>query len=170
MPRLTLQSLAQELAQLKARVAVLEARQTPAAARPLTEHLPEVTNQPPLESARSLVQAIFAVALNGPQLPEEEAFQAFRELVHAHRRGTPLLDEELRSYKWRPLLQRCRQYLSRPDDPSSFVIERCQPETVTAQTDQVRLYLRADKRMPPPITLKRDPGAGGAWRLEASSL
>ena len=126
--------------------------------------------QEALETAKATVTAVFAVALSAGVLADDEAFLAFRDLVHTDRRGTPLLDEELRSYKWRPLVQRCQQYLAHPTDPASFVVERAQPEAPTAQTDVLKLFLRAANRMPPPITLRRDSHAGGAWRLEASSL
>ncbi len=164
----TLSSLAQEVAELRARVAMLEARLQPPAKSPAP--VPVVAPSDPLESAKALVTSLFAVALNAAGLSDEDAFLAFRDLVHADRRGTPLLDEELRSYKWRPLVQRCRQYLSKPEDPRSFYIERIQPEPITPQSEQVKLYLRAEKRMPPPLTLRRDATASGAWRLEASSL
>ena len=164
----TLQSLADELADLRARVAVLEAR-APAVARQAAPVV-AVVHENPVEAAKQTVAALFAVALNQAELSEDDAFQAFRELVHADRRGTPLLDEELRAYKWRPLVQRAQQYLSKPGDPKSFFVERCQPEAPGPQTEILKLYLRAEKRMPPPITLRRDPSVGGAWRLEASSL
>ena len=166
----TLEALALEVADLRARVATLEARLLPV---PRPAALPIVpSTQPPetLEAARATVTALFAAALNAAHLPEDEAFAAFRDLVHADRRGTPLLDEELRAYKWRPLVQRCQQYLGQPDEPASFVVERSQPETPSPQTDVLKLFLRAEKRMPTPITLRRDATVGGAWRLEASSL
>lgn len=168
MTTLTLDGLALELADLRARVAELESRlpQTPR----LVQAPAHVPLQDPLDAAKETVAALFALVLNARLLSEDEAFQAFRELVHTERRGTPLLDEELRAYKWRPLLQRGRQYLAKPADPASFVVERCQPEALGQQTEVVKLYLRAEKRMPPPITLRRDASAGGAWRLEASSL
>ncbi len=169
MADVTLETLAQELAELRARVAGLEAQLQPGA-RPLVVAPQQLPTQDPLEAAKAAVTALFAAALNAPSLPDEDAFLAFRDLVHADRRGTPLLDEELRAYKWRPLLQRCQQYLARPADPSSFAVERAQPAVLTPQTEIVKLFLRADKRMPPPITLRRDASAGGAWRLEASSL
>lgn len=169
MSELTLQGLAQEIAQLRERIAVLEARQ-PQTRTPTPPLAPTPPSQTPLEDAKATVTALFAVALNAAGLTDDEAFLAFRDLVHADRRGTPLLDEELRAYKWRPLLQRHLQYLAKPDDASSFVVERAQPESPTAQTETLKLYLRADKRMPPPLTLRRDASVGGAWRLEASSL
>ncbi len=165
----TLQSLAQEIADLRARVASLET-QLQAAPRPVLKPAVTETPQDALEAAKATVTALFAVAINGAALDEEAAFLAFRDLVHTDRRGTPLLDEELRSYKWRPLQQRYRQYLSKTDDPASFIVERAQPESPGIQTEVLKLFLRAEKRMPPPITLRRDAHAGGAWRLEASSL
>jgi hypothetical protein len=168
MADVTLETLAQEIAELRARVAALEA---PARPQPAAVVAPPAA--PPVDAwdaAKATVTALFAVAVNAAALSDDEAFLAFRDLVHADRRGTPLLDEELRSYKWRPLLSRYRQYLAKPEDPTSFAIERSQPESVTPQTEQLKLYLRAEKRMPPPLTLRRDAQAGGAWRLEASSL
>ena len=165
----TIQSLAQELADLRARVASLEA-QLQATPRPVVTPAVTATPQDALEAAKATVAALFAVAINSAALDEEAAFLAFRDLVHTDRRGTPLLDEELRSYKWRPLQQRHRQYLTQAADPASFVVERAQPESPGVQTEVLKLFLRAEKRMPPPITLRRDAHAGGAWRLEASSL
>ena len=176
----TLESLAQELADLRARVALLEAHVLAGAKAPKVHHvagtptpdtpMPDAPTPDALADAKQLVAAVFAVALAAEGPGDDAAFDAFRALVHPDRQGTPLLDEELRSYKWRPLLHRLHQYLGKANDPASFAVERVQPETVTAQTESVKLYLRADKRMPPPVTLRRDPGAGGAWRLEASSL
>lgn len=127
----------------------------------------------PLESAHQVVTAVLTAALAGVDAEDEmaqAALEAFGLLVHSDRRGTPLLDEEVRVYKWRPLVAHVHQYLSKPGDPTSFEIVRTQPSEITAKIDQVRLYLRAEKRMPPPLTLRRDAQAGGAWRIESSSL
>lgn len=177
MADLTLESLAKELAELRMRVQFLESRliaDKPTAPMPAIKasqvlEVPRIA-MPPMEAARTLLHSLFVTALRAESPGDEEAFEAFRQLVHTDRRGTPLLDEELRSYKWRPLLTHCRQYLQKPEDPWSFVIERSQPEQVTEQTEVVRLYLKADKRMPPPITLKRDVHANNEWRIEGSSL
>lgn len=99
----------------------------------------------------------------------EARFEPYRDLVHSLRKGSPLLNQELFNYKWRPLCTRVRLYLGSAD-PGSFTIVQMAPEAVDQRTESVRVFLKADKRMPPPITLRRDERAGGAFRIETSSL
>ena len=187
---LTLEQLAAAILALQARVTALETRQgaAPAAEAPVvlpavalpatvTAEAPTPAALPrlddPVAEIRSVLRAMFDLALgcrdNDPA-DSEARFEQFKELMHHQRKGSPLLNMELQNYKWRPLVTRARLYLQKADDPASFAIVQMAPEKVDARTDSVRVFLKADKRMPPPVTLRRDDAVGGAFRIETSSL
>ena len=176
----TLASLAAELAKVTARLEALEERLAPAvavappaaAAAPVLEAAPpERIAQDPLAEAQALLRALFSVALAPESDVEGESrFERFRDLVHSMRKGTPLLDRELNSYKWQPFSGRYAQYLQVPGDPSSFKITQMVPDPITEHTELVKIFLKADKRMPPRLSLRRDERAGGAFRIDGSSL
>ncbi len=187
-----LRTLAAEVAALRERVAVLEARlgqplvevpdavaieapviaAIPEADAEMPQWLPARREQPQAE-VNALLTALFALCLKvqSQDLHESlEEFEQFKTLTHSARKGSPLLHQELFSYKWKPVVQRVAQYLANPTDPSSFAVDTMKPNKLDNKTDQVRLYLKAEKRMPPPITLRRDDNAGGALRIDAISL
>lgn len=187
-----LRALTAEVAALRDRVAVLEARLSqpvaetveavapeapvialiPEADAEMPQWLPARREQPQAE-VNALLTALFALCLKvqSQDLHESlEEFEKFKFLTHSARKGSPLLHQELFSYKWKPVVQRVAQYLANPADPSSFAVDTMKPNKLDNKTDQVRLYLKAEKRMPPPITLRRDDNAGGALRIDAISL
>ena len=100
----------------------------------------------------------------------EADFERFRTLVHTERKNSPLLNQDLFRYKWLPLCRRLATYLADVQDPASFRITQWSPEVVDARTESVRLFLRADKRMPVPVQVRRDALVGGQFRLDQSSL
>ncbi len=176
--------LAQMVAQLSARVAALEAKLQ--IQGPVEEPLPAAPSAPPAwvppavaadpnVEVRSLLEQLFALALaTDPQSDEAMAnqFELFRTLVHSDRQGSPLLDTDLRRYKWRPLLGRFTDYLFVLDQAASFQVERTIPERIEARTETIKVHLavRGGRRMAPPVTLRRDPRFGGALRIEQMSL
>lgn len=182
----SLGELAQMVAQLSARVSVLEAQlqiQGPVeaslpvhavvAAVPAVQPLP-VPSDPNAE-VRSLLEQLFALALATDAQSEDaivNQFELFRTLVHSDRQGSPLLDTDLRRYKWRPLLGRFTDYLFVVEQASSFQVERTIPERIEARTETIKVHLavRGGRRMAPPVTLRRDPRFGGALRIEQMSL
>ncbi|MBM4343439.1 MAG: hypothetical protein FJ100_08690 [Deltaproteobacteria bacterium] len=183
-PALSLQGLAQQLAELAARVAALEAGR-PAA--PVAAAVPvvaaDVAHVIPaaapavdgLTELRRLMQALLALGLEsaGQEGAAADAqFEAFRALVHADRQNSPLLLIELRRYKWAPFLARVRDYLADPSAPGSFDFERLIPDRIDPRTEVVKAHVlvRNGRRMAPPVTFRRDAGAGGAFRIEAMSL
>lgn len=176
--------LAKIVAQLSARVAVLEAKlqiQSPAE-ETLAAPIAVATAAPPIAvpgdpnaEVRSLLEQLFALALGTDPLNEEaiaNQFELFRTLVHSDRQGSPLLDTDLRRYKWRPLLGRFTDYLFAVDQAASFQVERTIPERIEARTETIKVHLavRGGRRMAPPVTLRRDPRFGGALRIEQMSL
>lgn len=185
-PALSLQALAAQVAALTARVAALEAAQpTGAAASPApvvsaaavvaavaapTAPLPDAVTE-----LRRLMQALFALGLQTVGLEGEAAeaqFEAFKALVHTDRQGSPLLNTELRRYKWAPFVGRVRDYLADPASAGSFDFERLIPDRIDPRTEAVKAHVlvRHGRRMAPPVTFRRDPNAGGAFRIEAMSL
>lgn len=178
----SLAELSATVAQLAARVAALEAAQhgaQPVAPVTAVVAAPVAAPRPaPVDAqaeVRQLLEQLFAVALaTDPQDDEAIAnqFELFRTLVHSDRQGSPVLDTDLRRYKWRPLIGRFGDYLFTADQPASFQIERMIPERLDARTETVKVHLavRGGRRMAPPITLKRDPRFAGALRIEQMSL
>jgi hypothetical protein len=193
-PAVTLESLAAEVAALRARVEQLEARggePMPTLASGAVEALPGEAPAAPTDRApapvlgarphdphaeiHALLQVMFTLALNAdPEDPSPERverdFEQFRALVHSSRKGSPLLNQELFHYKWKPLCKRVKGYLSNHADPNTFQVTSTQPDRIDARTESVRVFVRADKRMPPPVLLRRDPDAGQAFRIDQSSL
>lgn len=181
----TLAELAATVAQLSARVASLEAKQSgeaaaPAIAAPVAVAPPAAA---PIKAVpadanlevRQLLEQLFALTLATDHLDEEaiaNQFEIFRTLVHSDRQGSPVLDTDLRRYKWRPLLGRYTDYLFTVDQPASFQIERMIPDRIDARTETIKIHLavRGARRMAPPVTLRRDPRFAGALRIEQMSL
>lgn len=171
----TLESLAAEVARLSARVEALEGLRapTPAAPLPVAEAAPaaDVPATDALAEVHALLRALFAVALSAEsEIEGESRFERFRDLCHTMRKGTPLLDRELRAYKWQPLSTRFAQYLADQQDPGSYRIVQMLPAAVDSSTETVKIFLKADLRMPPPLGMRRDPAAGGAFRIDSTSL
>jgi hypothetical protein len=183
-----LSALETELAQVVARVFALEQQlatavvpvTTPAAAPALPEvALPAEHLAPPPRAAtpqgeiRAVLAAMFDLAMRPPTQDDEQAdlrYRAFSDLFHHTRRGSPLLENELMNYKWRPLCTRAASYLRDAADPSSFDIVQMVPAVVDDRTATIKVFLRAERRMPPPVTFRRDDMAEGALRIESSSL
>jgi hypothetical protein len=182
---LTLAELAATVAQLSARVASLEAKQpgeppAPTVAAPVAVVPPAAApvKAVPADAnleVRQLLEQLFALTLATDHLDEEaiaNQFEIFRTLVHSDRQGSPVLDTDLRRYKWRPLLGRYTDYLFTVDQPASFQIERMIPDRIDARTETIKIHLavRGGRRMAPPVTLRRDPRFAGALRIEQMSL
>lgn len=101
---------------------------------------------------------------------EEGLFLDFLSMVHAERKGTPMVESSLRQYGWRQLRRNVRIYLRDPDDIGSYDVARRDPVELTPRTERVKLFLRATTRMPAPIGLRRDASCGNEWRVETTSL
>lgn len=181
---LSLQQLAEQVAALTARVAALESGRASASAPAAVPVVAAAIVVPAVSQAalpdavaelRRLTQALFALGLQTVGLEGEAAdaqFEAFKALVHTDRQGSPLLNIELRRYKWAPFVGRVRDYLADPVAPGSFDFERLIPDRIEQRTEQVKAHMlvRHGRRMAPPITFRRDLNAGGAFRIEAMSL
>lgn len=127
----------------------------------------------PISAMRAVLTAAFTMAQEPiPSDPDEAdaQFERFSQLIHSERRGTPLLEQSLRNYTWQQLRRNVRIYLDEQGAPGSFETTRVTPDPVTPHTQQAKVFVRAQTRMPTPVTFRRDRAAGGAWRIEASSL
>lgn len=178
-----LQRVSKQLAELSGQTALHDAPQTETATVQAIETMaaadlvvpapPTAVAATPKDEAYLLLQQAFAAAvqtdLSDPE-SLEAGFAVFCSLSHSSRHGTPLLNGELLAYKWKPLVQRLGQYLQEPKDPTSFAVVQWQPDEPDGRTEMLKAFLRADKRMPPPVTFRRDARAGGALRIETSSL
>jgi hypothetical protein len=157
----------------QAEPATVQAAEAVAVAVPVAAAHPAAVAATPKDEAYLLLQQAFAAAvqtdLSDPD-SLEAGFAVFCSLSHSSRHGTPLLNGELLAYKWKPLVQRLGQYLQEPKDPTSFAVVQWQPDEPDGRTEMLKAFLRADKRMPPPVTFRRDARAGGALRIETSSL
>ncbi len=181
----TLQSLTADVAELRTRVAQLEARlaggevgvtaaAAEAAVAAVAAPLAARPNDPKGE-IKALLNVMFELALHADQddrnVEQVQAdFDKFCALVHHTRKGSPLLTQELFHYKWKPLIKRVQGYLSDPADPTSFTITQLAPDRIDARSETVRVFIRADKRMPPPLLLRRDAREDNAFRIDQSSL
>jgi hypothetical protein len=176
----TVAALASQIEALQARVAALESRLPQGAAQPRVEAVAVASAavpQPvdPLGQIKALLENLFALAA-ATTVEDSEAFdvrfEAFKALVHGDRQGSPLLDTDLRRYKFIPFVGRFADYLEHRDAPGSFQLERTMPAQIDARTETVKLHVlvRHGRRMSPPVSLRRDPRADGAFRIEQMSL
>lgn len=139
----------------------------------------DVRPSDPLGEPRAVIAALLSAALEpvdagAPPWRADEAsdtpFDRFRACFHPDRRGTHVLDTSLLRFAWPRLRRTAASYLRDASDPSSFVVARSAPSAPTPQTDELKVFLRADGRMPVPVGLRRDRGAGGHWRIDSVSL
>lgn len=174
----SVRELMAKLDALSARVTALEAAgQAPTVVAP-TVVAPAPAAAPAadgLTEIKGLLRSLFAVALAtdaSDDVKVADQFEVFRTIIHSERQGTPLLDSDLRRYKWLPLLGKARDYLSDASQPGSFALERVLPDRIDARTNSVKVHVvvRGGRRMSPPVTFKRDPAAEGAFRIENMSL
>lgn len=175
----TLPELLAAVQALTQRVAVLEARldgsRTEAQPRASFAAPTVAPGADPLAEIKGLLRSLFALAgQTGSTDPEvlQAEFEAFKALVHRDRQGSPLLDGDLRKYKWATFLGRFQDYLTSPSAPDSFTLERAMPEHMDAKTEIVKVHVavRGGRRMSPPVQFRRDPSAGNAFRIEQMSL
>ncbi|MSQ84202.1 MAG: hypothetical protein EXR77_15185 [Myxococcales bacterium] len=182
----SLQALTAQIAALTARVAALElasalvavAQVAAPVAVAVAVVVPALNTAPAADSVaeiKGLLESLFAIALNTDNSDTEASeiqFEAFRTLVHTDRQGSPLLNGELRRYKWQPFLGRSREYLADVSRPASFLVDRMAPDKIDARTETVKVHVavRSGRRMSPPVTFRRDALANGAFRIESMSL
>ncbi len=184
-PVLTLQGLEAQVQALQARVDGLEAQLasrtpvSPVAAQvaPVAVAAAIATAAPADDQGTIAAQLtkLFAIAArSNPENANSDAalaeFEDFRALVHVDRKNSPLLNQELYQYKWRVICRRYAQYLTDIANPASFQITTQVPAVIDARTETVRVFLRADKRMPVPVLFRRDPTQASAFRIDQSSL
>ncbi len=127
----------------------------------------------PMAEAHELLCEVFQLVLEDVPADPDEAdaqFDRFKALSHSNRRGSPLLDQSLRAYTWAQLRRNVRSYLTDPNDVGTYQVSRTQPEKPIKGEERMKVFLHAPRRMPAPITLRRDGEAGGRWRVEVSSL
>ena len=185
--RRTVASLGAELDELRAQMAILQAKvdamtgsgeqsAAPTTASTTTTSSPKPAQPPaedPVQGVHRLVEAVFAMAHR--PLPDDEEgrdalFEEFKSLIHSDRKGTGLLDQNLRNYTWSQLRKKADIYLEDTSDMGSYTVTRMSPGSVDKNTTRVKLFLKARTRMPTPITLRRDEKDAGQWRVETSSL
>lgn len=187
----TVASLGKEVDALRAEVAALKDELTsliseerapaasvpvPVAAAVAVEAATEPVRAPidaTMAQIRGLLEKMFALACEadpGDQEARDEQFDRFLDLVHTDRKGTKMLDENLRAYTWHQMRRKVHIYLKDDNDPGSFAVTRTQPDPIDSSTVKVKLFLKARTRMPTPISVRRDAKNRDAWRIESSSL
>ncbi len=107
-----------------------------------------------------------------PSDPDEAdtLFDRFAVLMHSERKGTPLLDRNLRNYTWMQLRKNVLIYLKDPNDAGSFTVTRREPLKFGPREERARFFLKASTRMPTPISFRKDVEDSDRWRIEVSSL
>lgn len=92
-------------------------------------------------------------------------FNAYLALVHSDEKTNAKQIAGIEGFSWKRFMGQAAWY---PDPSGRVVVER---QNVEGQ--DVMLYIRDhynQGRMPPPMRLRRDPAAQGAWRIAANSL
>ena len=75
-------------------------------------YAPPARGTDPMADVRAVLRAMFDLALHTTITDSdsfEQSFEQFKELVHSERKGSPLLNQELRRYKFFPLCERARE-------------------------------------------------------------
>lgn len=65
--------------------------------------------------------------------------------------------------------QRWQEYLQKPSDPTSFIIDR-EVQIQNAELAECKFYLHSSQRSPSPISFKRDPKQRLEWKISSISL
>lgn len=192
-------ALTAEVARLRETIAGLQLTGAPVAAATKSKPAPVVVARAPVAAAAALVaeaKIVSAAAMESvdtEQLDQdrryaevevvlagifmsaldddtETAFEAFIGLQHSDRIDAPRSIPSLKEFTWKSLRKKVSKYLSNPEDPSSYEIERRVPVRLEDGDRDVKFFLHSPGRSPVPIAFKRDPRAQGSWRVTDSSL
>ena len=120
-----------------------------------------------LTEVKALISSMFEAALADD---EELAFEQFVGCMHSDRVDAPRSIPSLREFNWKSIRKNAKRYLDDALTPSSFVVERVQPDAPAPDIKSVKVFLRCGGRSPVPITFKRDLGQDDALRVTDSSL
>ena len=143
----------------------------PAPAAVTSGPAPEATAAEAPETVAATVLALLERMFRCLLAPDDEAaFEAFSALMHSSCTNTPRLRKALRQREWASARDRVGEYLSEAGDATSFDIVRWQPLEPALGDDPVKAYLRSSRRSPVPVSLRFDPGNGGALRIATLGL
>jgi hypothetical protein len=173
-----LEQLRKQVTVLTKRLAAFEARldSTPATAVSGPGNAPTASrtaqDDPVIKLQQLLSTALGLACEPMPSDPDEAdtLFDQFAVLMHSERKGTPLLDHNLRHYTWMQLRKNVLIYLKDPNDADSFTVTRREPLKFGPREEKARFFLKASTRMPTPISFRKDVEDSDRWRIEVSSL
>jgi hypothetical protein len=171
------QALTEEIMKLRE---VMQAETTPIVARvkataqvaqPATADVKPLASRAESDAIQTAVDqtlvSLFGAAMTSD---EDDGFDAFLAVMHSSRTDAPLSVQNLRQFSWKALQKNLGTYLKDPADPTSFTVVRREPGELEDSLTSIKLYLGGTRPSDTPVNLRKDDGAGGAWRVTDSSL
>lgn len=126
---------------------------------------PQDANTQP-SSKRDAIEALFAAALRTFE-SDDALTEALKTVMHSSIATNKHALASLVRFNWSRLSAQKHHYLNRPNDPSSFSINREQPVPNQPSTT-IKIFLDAPNRNPTPCTLMQE--ADGSWKILTFSL
>ncbi len=131
----------------------IEAAPAPKKVLPEPKPLAETESERVYQEIDGILTGLFMAA----QDPDDEVgFEAFLQLVHSDRTDAPRSIPSLKEFTFKSLRKKLAQYIGKDGAPTAFAI--------------ARRVLECPGRSPVPISFRRDPEHGDAWRMLDSSL
>ena len=131
----------------------------------LEEVVSEEPTTPKQDTPEEQIKALIGLALQNP--PAEEVQEALTKLLHSDLGDIAIA--QLVRFNWSRLTRQVTDYLSDPNDPSSFVVVRSQEKKFAEGTEQ-KVFIQTKRRNPTPVALRPDPNHDGNWRIYSFSL
>lgn len=122
---------------------------------------------PEISEVRPVLSAMFSAAMYEEK---EDTWTALQALTHPDELIAPRALAGFIGFSWAKLRRNLGLYLETVEDAASFRVARTVPATLRPDEDRIKVFLLRDDEMPVPVSLRRDPAAGGAWRLSTMSL
>lgn len=110
-------------------------------------------------------EAVIMGAIQAAMNPDEaKGWAAFSALLHSSQQ-LPNSLTSWRTFNFKAFRRKVHLYLA-DDTKPDYVIDRVERPT----PDRVKIFVHNERSMPTPCQLRKDPQAGGAWRIEICSL
>ncbi|MEE2779578.1 MAG: hypothetical protein VYE15_03575 [Myxococcota bacterium] len=129
---------------------------------PTSEPKAAVPEAPYAELLTQLFEAALAIR-------PEACWEGLETLTHSDDLQAPRAVDHLRAFNWKRFRATAGSYLTE-DVADSWVVARSVPEVIDDDTATVKVYLERAGANPAPVSIAREGGAQGPWRVRNLSL
>ena len=98
---------------------------------------------------------------------DEDAWAELERLTHSGALLAPRSLDHLKAFSWKKLRVNARRYFKSRDEIQPARVE---PSVIDDDTKIVKVFVAHGKGAASPLTVARDDGAAGAWRIQTCSL